>query len=343
VITAQVAQDHASNDVSFVASSIGLAVVGSFAALVSAIRIPSAQGASRRRWITASAVSLGGGAIWSMHFMGMLGYHVGSRILAYDLPVTALSLLIAVGVSAIGLAIVGSNPRSVGRLAVGGVITGLGAAATHYTGMAAMHAGSTVTYDSKLVGASVAIALAAALAALWLVFRVRTATHVVIASVAMAGAVCAMHYTAMAATQVAQSDHVMVANGTDPIVLSFPVMLVAFSVLAVIIFAAFGGFAESGISPLIALRVNGQPPAAPTVAGRRHSTPRGRHQPAPDADPRGAEAPAAVVVDRPGPGRLNPPAHDRPDWAGYPARQSAAPFPEDDSRTSRYRSHWSES
>ncbi|WP_307874856.1 MHYT domain-containing protein [Frankia nepalensis] len=262
------AHEHGTQNIAFVAVSIGLALAGSFAALVSAIRLSSSPKARRGRWILASAVSLGGGAIWSMHFMGMLGYHVDGRTIVYDLPLTALSLVIAVGASALGLATVASKPDSRTRLVVSGVLTGLGVAAMHYTGMAAMHAGSSVSYDPALVAASVGIAVVAALAALWIVFRVRTGLHVALASAVMAGAVCGMHYTAMAATRVAVSDYPAVGNGADPIVLSFPVCVIAFTVLALIILAAFDGFGDSGRSPLTG---GGDPRTAheSTTGGRR--------------------------------------------------------------------------
>ncbi|WP_051466090.1 MHYT domain-containing protein [Pseudofrankia saprophytica] len=340
------AHEHASSDLIFVASSIGLAVIGSFAALVSARRIPGTQGGARRRWIAASAVSLGGGAIWSMHFMGMLGYHVGDRKLAYNLPLTALSLLIAIAVSAIGLAIVGTNPRSAVRLIVGGVIAGLGVAAMHYTGMAAMQAGSTVTYDKKLAGVSVAIAVVAALAALWLAFRVRTTAHVVVASLVMAAAVSGMHYTAMAATQVAETDRLSETSGADPIVLSFPVMLIAFSVLALIIFAALGGFAETGRSPLVAGPRNGRGSPTPARADRNSPAPHGRHQAAPDVDARDAAAGRAAFDDQPRRDFFDRPAPAGQGWTDYPPQQPAptptsAPttpaFPDDDRRAPLYR------
>jgi NO-binding membrane sensor protein with MHYT domain len=82
-------RERTTYDLLSVGVSVFLALVGSFAALVSAIRIPYVPGPMRRRWVAASAVSLGGGAIWSMHFIGMIGYHVGSREIVYDLPLTA--------------------------------------------------------------------------------------------------------------------------------------------------------------------------------------------------------------------------------------------------------------
>jgi NO-binding membrane sensor protein with MHYT domain len=244
-VAAQLAHEHGSDDIVFVITSVIFALVGSFAALVSAVRIPSARGALRFRWITASAISLGGGAIWSMHFIGMLGYHVDNREIVYNLPLTALSLLIAVGVSAIGLAIVGANPRNKARLLFAGILTGAGVGAMHYTGMAAMRAGSSIKYDPKLVAASLAIAVVAALAALWIAFRVRTIQHIIAASAVMAAAVCGMHYTGMAATTVAVTKTPRQDAGTDPISLTFLVCVIAFTVLILVIFAAFNTINEN--------------------------------------------------------------------------------------------------
>jgi NO-binding membrane sensor protein with MHYT domain len=239
VITAQLAHEHGSNDMIFVVISVIFALVGSFAALLSAAHIPSSQGTARLRWVAVSAVSLGGGAIWAMHFTGMVGYHVDSREIVYDVPLTALSLLIALVASGIGLAVVGANPRNKARLVLSGLLTGLGIAAMHYTGMAAMRAGSKVSYDPKLVEASIAIAVLAALAALWIVFRVRTFTHLFAASVVMAAAVCGMHYTAMAATRVAVTSTPSQDFGADPISLTFLVCVITFTVLILVIFTSF--------------------------------------------------------------------------------------------------------
>ncbi|CAO5243791.1 MHYT domain-containing protein [Frankia sp. AgKG'84/4] len=248
IVAAETVHRHVSQDLLFVVVSIGLAVVGSFAALVSAIRIPLSEGRLRARWTVAAAVSLGGGGIWSMHFIGMIGYHVDGFELRYDLPITVLSLLIAVVGSALGISLVARRPRSVGWLLLSGLVAGLGVAAMHYTGMAAMHVGATVTYRPEIVALSIAIAVAAAVAALWIAFRVRTIQHVALASLVMAAAVCGMHYTAMAATQVTGGSLNERVQGADSIVLAPIVCVIAFSILAVVIFSALGGVTES--SPL---------------------------------------------------------------------------------------------
>ncbi|WP_232291824.1 MHYT domain-containing protein [Frankia sp. QA3] len=288
--------------------SVGLAAVGSFAALVSAIRIPISQGAAQVRWTLAAALSLGGGAIWSMHFIGMIGYRVDGLDLRYGLPITGVSLLIAVAVSALGLTLVARRPRSTGWLALSGVISGLGIAAMHYTGMAAMHVGGTVTYRRGIVVLSVLIAVAVALVALWIAFRVRTGRHVVAASLVMATAICGMHYTAMAATQVQAGPGYEEVRGADPISLAPIVCVIAFSVLAVVIFAAMGGVTESGAFSMAREGSRHRRPASARVTvGRAAGEVRGgvsEPPPAPAAfaSPRGDQyrpAPPVPVWSRP--------------------------------------------
>ena len=267
----------------YVTTSIAFALIGSFAALVSAVRIPSAHGAARFRWITAAAISLGGGAIWSMHFIGMLGYHVGGRQIVYNLPLTALSLVIAIAASGIGLAVVGVNPGNKARLVFSGLFTGLGVGAMHYTGMAAMRVGSKVTYQPSLVAASLAIAVVAALAALWIAYRVRTMPHIVGASVVMAVAVCGMHYTGMAATSVVATNNPGDVTGADPISLTFAVCVIAFTVLSMVIFAAFNALNDN------------QHDAARQRHGRDRN---GRHTAAPGSPTRLPQRPAAFVGEK---------------------------------------------
>ncbi|MEX5633927.1 MHYT domain-containing protein [Parafrankia sp. FMc2] len=249
--------------------SVLLAMIGSFAALVCSMRIPFAVGRSRYVWTTLAAVSLGGGAVWSMHFIGMIGYQVADRDLRYSLPLTGLSLLIAIVVSAVGLSLVARRRESRARLAAGGVIAGLGVAAMHYTGMAAMHVGSDITYRRPIVVLSVAIAIGAALAAMWIAFRVVTGWHVAVASVVMAIAVCGMHYTAMVATRVEATATPEPVTGADPITLALLVCVLAFSVLAVVIFAALGGVTYA--DPFSSTRVHGHRRGlpAPTAAPAR--------------------------------------------------------------------------
>jgi diguanylate cyclase (GGDEF)-like protein len=86
---------------------------------------------------------------------------------------------------------------------------GIGIAAMHYTGMAAMNVAPHPSYNAVLVLASVAVAVAASGLALTLAFRLRSDATAnimgkrLLAALAMGAGVCAVHYTAMAAAQFA--------------------------------------------------------------------------------------------------------------------------------------------
>ncbi|MEV6817000.1 MHYT domain-containing protein [Micromonospora sp. NPDC051296] len=131
------------------AISYALSVLGSILGLICASRIRTAPSAGQRTWWgLLAAWALGGTAIWTMHFMAMLGFAVtGSRI-RYDVPITVASALIAVASVGIGLAIVGTGRLSAVRIIAAGLFTGVGVAAMHYTGMAAMRLDGQLGYDA---------------------------------------------------------------------------------------------------------------------------------------------------------------------------------------------------
>jgi NO-binding membrane sensor protein with MHYT domain len=85
---------------------------------------------------------------------------------------------------------------------VAGPLAGIGVAAMHYVGMASMTFGGFFDWSPPLVGLSLLIAVVAATAALWLAFNTRERSRRLAASAIMAAAVCAMHYTGMAAASV---------------------------------------------------------------------------------------------------------------------------------------------
>jgi len=181
-----------------VALSFLIAVFGSFTALQLTNGMKSSKTGPSLVWIIAAAVSLGGGAIWTMHFIGMLAYQVPMDV-GYDPVLTFLSLLIAVVAVGVGIFIAVSGQLSIVRLLGAGIFTGLGVASMHYLGMKAMVMNGSMHYDSTLVGVSIAIAIVAATAALWLAVNLKGTWLMLGSAVVMAVAVCGMHYTGMAA------------------------------------------------------------------------------------------------------------------------------------------------
>jgi NO-binding membrane sensor protein with MHYT domain len=171
--------------------------VGSLLGLLLTARARGAQGASRLRWLAGGALSIGGTGIWVMHFIAMMGFSVTGTQIRYDVPLTALSAVIAVLVVGAGLVMVSRGGDRIAPLLGGGLLTGLGVAGMHYLGMYAMNMTGTVHYDPIMVGLSVLIAVTAATVALWFTLRVRGVLATSGAALLMGVAVCGMHYTGM--------------------------------------------------------------------------------------------------------------------------------------------------
>src|ERR1700724_2301687 len=127
----------ASYDLPLVILSYAISVFGAYTALQLAVAIPTARGRALWGWLAGAAVAMGGGAIWSMHFIAMLAYKMAMPV-SYDTGLTLASLVVAVLVTGLGLYVVGRGEASALKLAGGGLFTGLGVAGMHYTGMAAM-------------------------------------------------------------------------------------------------------------------------------------------------------------------------------------------------------------
>ena len=181
----------------FVMSSLGC-----FLGLRCTTRARASHGAPRVRWLLLAAVSIATTGIWVMHFVAMLGFTIPGQTITYSVPVTVLSMLIAVVVVGIGLLIVGFGSAGWRNLLLGGVIIGFGVASMHYIGMAAMKMPDTVRYNNTLVVLSVVIAVVAGTAALWAALRLTAVWATLVASLIMGVAVSGMHYTGMAAMHV---------------------------------------------------------------------------------------------------------------------------------------------
>jgi NO-binding membrane sensor protein with MHYT domain len=185
------------------AFAFAMSVLGSLLGLVSTARARAAADRRRRAWLLVLAAwAIGGTGIWVMHFMAMIGFSVPNSPLRFDVPITVASFLIAVLTVGVGLFVVGYGKPSALKILIGGPITGVSVALMHYTGMAAMRLNGQFNFDGKLVAASYGIAIVAATVALWFTVVVRGTAATVAASVVMGVAVCAMHYTGMAAMHV---------------------------------------------------------------------------------------------------------------------------------------------
>src|SRR3954454_15722711 len=74
-----------------------LSVLGSLLGLTCAVRLRAAQSRGERTlWLILAAVAIGGTAIWSMHFVAMMGFSVVGSPIRYDVGLTVASAIIAV-------------------------------------------------------------------------------------------------------------------------------------------------------------------------------------------------------------------------------------------------------
>lgn len=206
---------------------------GSGLGLLATERAQHASGITRRGWLVLGAVSIGGTGIWVMHFIAMLGMSMTGTMIGFNLPITMLSMLVAVVVVGIGLFIVNFGGGRLQPLLVGGLFTGLGVAGMHYVGMAAMSIQGTVRYNVWLVVLSVVIAVVAATAALWATVNVRGAWTIVGAAMVMGLAVTGMHYTGVAAMQVTVDGTMPIPSGTSSSVL-IPLVIMGVAVVTVL-------------------------------------------------------------------------------------------------------------
>lgn len=184
------------------ALAYAMACLGAFLGFQCMARARAHTGRGRRTWLILAAVAIGAAGNWTMHFIAMLGVTIPGHQVLYNVPLTIASMLIAIVVVGTGLFVwYGDGGRA--RLAAGGVIAGLGIACMHYLGEAAMVMPNPVHYNTGLIAASVVIAVVAGTATLWAGTRVRGFGSTVVASLVIGVAITGMHYTAMAAMEMA--------------------------------------------------------------------------------------------------------------------------------------------
>lgn len=177
--------------------SFALSFVGAFLALTIARRIQLQRKISITNLLSAS-IALGGVSVWSMHFTGMLALNIGMGT-GYSLLETIVSLIAAIGATAIAIVFLAKAPLKNSRLCASGIFLGCGIVVMHYLGMSGMRFPGYIEWSWDYIAASVVIAVIAACTALWLTFRAASVSKRAIASIIIATLVCAMHYTGMAA------------------------------------------------------------------------------------------------------------------------------------------------
>ena len=195
------------------------------------------------------ALTLGGIAIWTMHFVAMFSISIKDNdgnvlSVSYRLDYTFISLIAVIMLSYVGLRIGSSDQlfksdkndavtkfttdarnmtikeikaiknirifllstltRGLHVLLAGGLVTGGGVCVMHYVGMMAIVFDGTISWNGGIVTASVIIAVVAATAAFWILYRLlsffpKLEVLRIACSFVAALAVNGMHYTGQSA------------------------------------------------------------------------------------------------------------------------------------------------
>jgi NO-binding membrane sensor protein with MHYT domain/two-component sensor histidine kinase len=186
----------------FVVLSIIVAILASYVAFELATVVTQAKGRAKGIWLSGGGIAMGLG-IWSMHFIGMLAFHMHGMSIAYDVNLMLLSIIVAVTASALALYIVSRQVVTTSSVIAGGLIMAIAISGMHYIGMFSMRMGAKIQWSLPLLVLSVVIALVASFLALSVSIRVRNSsdhgTRKILASFLMGAAISGMHYTGMSA------------------------------------------------------------------------------------------------------------------------------------------------
>lgn len=187
-------------DYLLIALSVLVAVVGSLTALTHARRMRESHGRTANVWMLAGSATLGL-AIWSMHFIGMLAWHLPIQI-GFDLPLTLLSLLPAVIAALLAFRVLRDPVIKTSLILTSAVLMGVGISSMHYLGMAALKMTPEISYDPTIFVLSVSIAIAASWGALNIMYHEKwvqldVLKRLVLGGVLMGLAIASMHYVAM--------------------------------------------------------------------------------------------------------------------------------------------------
>ncbi|HXQ53399.1 MAG TPA: MHYT domain-containing protein [Stellaceae bacterium] len=155
-------------------------------------RAGEARGGRRLLWVAAVSFVFGCG-VWTTHFVAELAYRPGLPV-SYDPGITALSAVLAVAVTLMGIVVALEF-----RPLVGGALVGLAVGAMHYTGVMAMRAPAVFHWNLACVVVSIAVGVALAAAAFEVLSRRSELRRRAAASVILVLAIVGLHFTAMAA------------------------------------------------------------------------------------------------------------------------------------------------
>lgn len=187
-------------DYGLVLLSVSVAIIAAHSGILIFSPARGHQIGSYKKRLGLGAAVIGSG-IWTMHFIGMLAMRMAFEFNYAILP-TLVSALVAIVMTGLGLYAATSGQLQRWGLAAGALGMGLGIAAMHYIGMSTVASVYRLSYQP--LGTAIAVLCGIGASALALRRMTGPATgwgQNLQAAVALGLAISAMHYIAMAATQ----------------------------------------------------------------------------------------------------------------------------------------------
>jgi signal transduction histidine kinase len=170
-------------------------------------RAKAGRGRVRTLWV-AGAGFVAGSGIWATHFVAMLAYQPGFPF-GFDITLTVTSIAIAIALCTAGFAFAVRGEL----VTLGGAIVGCAVGAMHYVGMAGLRMAATETWEPVPVAASLVVGMAVTAAAIGLALRGRGLRAYFASTLLFASAICAMHFTGMAAVHFSYSPLIAAPTG----------------------------------------------------------------------------------------------------------------------------------
>src|SRR5262245_612313 len=217
-------------------------------------RARATAGRARIRWICAAGAATGCG-IWATHFIAMLAYDPGVTI-NYQIALTGLSLLAAVVVTGLGLALAVYQPVR-WSVPLAGAIVGGGVACMHYLGMFAVELPGRVGWSLDLVIVSIIAGIVLGAAALMVGVGDNSRRTLGIAALLLTLAIVSHHFTAMGAVMFTPDPGRMVgALSLSPPALAFAVASAAMLILGISLVSSMAGHRLDDKSLLLETAIN---------------------------------------------------------------------------------------
>lgn len=184
------------HDLRLVLLAAVVCLLASFTGLTLFRRAQARFGRGHLAWTIGAGFATGSG-IWATHFVAMLAYKPIVPI-AYDLPLTLASLVIAVLVCTFGFLIALDRRGAV----AGGAVIGIGVGLMHYTGMSALEMPGHIHWSKLLVHSSVIFGIVFCSGAIWCLGNLKKRAGLAVAVVLLTSGIVLLHFTGMAAAEI---------------------------------------------------------------------------------------------------------------------------------------------